>query len=86
MWCVLWTHADFKINDTEIGIDIYNGDSFRIEFDHYRYLTGTIDKNGEFIVGENTLNSEEKQIYEENIAKINDISQRLLKIHRFAYS
>ena len=79
------SYAEVKIDGTEIDINIYNGDSFRIEFDHYRSLTGKIDKNGEFIVEENTLNLEEKQIYEENTAKIENVAERLLKIYRYVY-
>lgn len=78
--------ADFKIDDTEIGIRIYEDEELTIELNHNRALKGTMGKNGEFIVEENNLSPEEKAIYEAHIEEITEILQRLLTIHHFVYS
>lgn len=80
------SYAEFKIDDTEIGISLYDGDEFTIEFNHYRNLQGTIDKNGIPEVEENTLSTEEKVLYEENNAEITEILKRLWVIHHSVYS
>lgn len=78
--------ADFKIDDTEIGIRIYEDEELTIELNHNRALKGTMGKNGEFIVEENNLIPEEKEIYEAHIEEITEIMQCLLTIHHFVYS
>lgn len=79
------SYADFKIGDTEIEITIYEDSAFRIEMDRYRFLEGTIDKNGIPAVEENTLSTEEKVLYEENNAEITEILKRLWVIHYSVY-
>ncbi|MBS6195787.1 MAG: helix-turn-helix transcriptional regulator [Clostridiales bacterium] len=79
-------YADFKIGDAEIGIDIYSDNTFTIEWNHNRFLKGKMDKNGEPMIEEITLNPKEHAIYEENIVKITEILQRTLKIHNVVYS
>lgn len=77
--------AEFKLGDMEIGITIYDGDEATIEFNHYRYLKGTIDKNGKWKIEENILNDEEYKFYEENAVKFESVLNRLWKIHKAVY-
>ena len=80
------SYADFQIAGEEINISLYDGDSFEIRLNHHRYLKGSIDKNGTTAIEETTLTSEENKIYENHEAEIQEILQRLRKIHNFVYS
>lgn len=80
------SYAYFEIDDIEIDIAIYSDNTFGIDWNHNRFLKGKMDKNGKPIIEENTLNTKENAIYEENVAKITEILQRALKIHKVAYS
>lgn len=39
------SYADFVLRDTEIGIEMYEGETFSIQLNHYRSLKGKIEKN-----------------------------------------
>lgn len=80
------SYADFKIDDTEIGIDIYDGNIVAIEFNHYRAIKGNISKTGELNIVENTLNPKENTIFEENSNEIKKVLEQLLTIHNSVYS
>lgn len=80
------SYAYFEIDDIEIDIAIYSDNTFRIEWNHNRYLKGKMDKNGKPIIEENTLNPKENAIYEENIMDVTEVLQRALKIHKVVYS
>lgn len=80
------SYADFIINDTEISISIYDGSEFNMQLNHYRGIEGIIDKEGEFLAEENSLNEKEKIFYEENKEIIERTMRELLSIHMSVYS
>lgn len=80
------SHSEFNISDMEIEINIYDNNSVAIIFNHFRSIKGYIDKNGELNITENTLNSKETEIFNDNRNKIDQILDQLLTIHNFVYS
>lgn len=80
------SYSDFKIDDTEIGIDIYDENRVVIEFNHYRAIKGNISKTGEINIIENTLNTKENEFYVKNNAEIKKVFEQLLTIHNSVYS
>ena len=80
------SYADLIINDTEISISIYDGSEFNMQLNHYRGIEGMIDKEGEFLAEENSLNEKEKIFYEENKEIIERTMRELLSIHMSVYS
>ena len=80
------SYADFMIGGTEIGISIYDGNGFQIQLNHYRSINGKIDKDENFLIEKNSLNSTEKIFYEENQETIEQVVSRLLSIHKSVYS
>ena len=79
------SYADFIIADTEISVVIYDGEDFRIEFNHFRNIKGYFDKNSRIEIEENTLNEKENIIYEENKEMIRNVLKQLLAIHKNVY-
>lgn len=80
------SYADLIINDTEISISIYDGSEFHMQLNHYRGIEGIINKEGEFLAEENSLNEKEKIFYEENKEIIERTMRELLSIHMSVYS
>lgn len=70
------SYADFMIGGTEIGISIYDGNGFQIQLNHYRSINGKIDKDENFLIEKNSLNSTEKNFYEENQETIEQVVRK----------
>lgn len=70
------SYADFMIGGTEIGISIYDGNGFQIQLNHYRSINGKIDKDENFLIEKNSLNSTEKIFYEENQETIEQVARK----------
>lgn len=74
------------IDNTEVGITVYDGMTFNIEINHYRHIVGVINKKGKVLIDDNTLNSEERQFCTSYKKKINDTLKQVVKIYNSVYS
>lgn len=80
------SYADFKIEDTEIEMTIYEDRTFQVIFNHYREISGNIDQKGRVTDVENHLNKKETELLEENRDEIEEVLKKLLEIHNEVYS
>ena len=79
-------YANFTIAGTEINIVLDEDEEFTIIFNHFRNIKGSFNKNKQIEIQENTLNEEEKILYNENGEVIENILKKLVLIHENVYS
>lgn len=80
------SYADFEIDTVETQIILYNDNNVSIYFNHNRFIRGNISENGELIPVDNTLNTKEQQLFDENSNEIERILKQLFVIHNSVYS
>ena len=78
-------YADFTIAGAEISIVLDEDEGFTIVFDHFRNIKGVFNNNKQIEIQENTLNEEEKILYNENDEMIENVLRKLLLIHDNMY-
>lgn len=78
-------YAEITVEGTEIGMELYEGMTFKIELNHYRSLGGVIGRDGSIVIEENTLNREEQRFYDRHEKKIQGILKQLAEMYDAVY-
>lgn len=74
------------LDNVEIDMTVYEENHFSVTLNHNRGMSGTLDRNGEPAIIENTLNPEEKNLLNKHKKEIAAILEQLLAIHHSVYS
>lgn len=78
-------YAELDIDNTEVGITVYDGVTFNIEINHYRHIVGVINKKGKVLIDDNTLNNEEIKFYIRHKKMMNDTLKQVVEIYNSVY-